>query len=1006
MFRFFTILLYNSLFYCIECFTVISTYSPPGRRNIFISPEKTARKQLLFTLLSLMINLAYDPEAMDLSAPRLIYPMLDGFLLGDALSSHDGVRCYPAIQRMTQERFILKVISVPASQVQLDALLLTGAVASKEAALSYFHKQAEEIIHQAHILHQLSHQEGFVPYLDTQIVSMEEGVGYEVYLLGGYKRSLESLIPKAQMTQLEAIRMGLDLCAALSACRRAGYLYADLKPGNIFHSTEQGFRIGDLGFASLDALEFTSLPSKYLSRYTAPEMQDDFAVLNSTLDVYALGMVLWQVFNGGKLDPPIGQTLMPPMYADYELADILLKACDPNEKDRWQDPTAFAQALVEYMQRNEIGDTPIVPVIQEQAEEVPEEFLPEVDPEQLKQEMDALEEEEELILVPEDAPSAEELDQMLAQADELIAHTPPTPPVAPEPVEIPMPEPIVLPEEEDAPVEDVPPTPDEIEPEAAAPAEETKDTAPMEEAKDTAPVEKTAQKNCEEVPKPALHIPWRLISTILVICLLAASVVGGSFYYNNRYVQHIDALILSNEDDQLTVQVVSKIDDSLLTVICSDSYGNILQQPVAAGVAIFEDLNPQTRYTVRVTISGNHKLTGETSRSFSTAARTHVLSFTAGIGQTSDSVHLTLNTTGPQVEHWVLHYEADGETRESVEFFGNSTEVTGLTIGKTYTFTLSATDGRKIDGHTQVTYLATGILYAQDLQITAFGSGILTVQWQQCETYPVESWVVHCYNSAGFDQTITTDQLQYTFTGISQDIPCTVEVTAFGMCQGISIPVEANPITVLDFQYNLLEAMDLTVSWNYSGNAPQEGWFVYYTIGGGQEQCLHTTENSVTVPAIAGTTYEFRLEISQGQLFGGTDSYTAPAAQVFQLLGLHTENTQWQLCLRPQQENWNAEDLQPEDLRNEFVLGEQIGLLLSAHEEAAPSSQQVCIRLVILDQENTLAGFSTILLSWDEVWEKDCFAMDLPDLPAESGEYTLIVLINGMLANSQNFSLS
>ena len=121
-----------------------------------------------------------------MSAPRLIYPMLDGFLLGEEMSSHDGVRCYPAIQRMTQEKFILKVISVPASQVQLDALLLTGAVASKEAALSYFHKQAEEIVHQAHILHQLSHQEGFVPYLDGQIQPMQGDVGYHVYLLGTY----------------------------------------------------------------------------------------------------------------------------------------------------------------------------------------------------------------------------------------------------------------------------------------------------------------------------------------------------------------------------------------------------------------------------------------------------------------------------------------------------------------------------------------------------------------------------------------------------------------------------------------------------------------------------------------------------------------------------------------------------------------------------------------------------------------------------------------------------
>ena len=73
-------------------------------------------------------------EAIDLSKPRLIYPLLDGFLLGDAVSEHDGVRCFPAIRQKTGEKYIVKVISVPSSRVQLDALLLTGAFSGKDGA--------------------------------------------------------------------------------------------------------------------------------------------------------------------------------------------------------------------------------------------------------------------------------------------------------------------------------------------------------------------------------------------------------------------------------------------------------------------------------------------------------------------------------------------------------------------------------------------------------------------------------------------------------------------------------------------------------------------------------------------------------------------------------------------------------------------------------------------------------------------------------------------------------
>ena len=55
-----------------------------------------------------------------MSQPRLIYPLLDGLIMGDAQSQHDGVQCYPAIRHKTGEQYIVKVISIPTSQAQLE----------------------------------------------------------------------------------------------------------------------------------------------------------------------------------------------------------------------------------------------------------------------------------------------------------------------------------------------------------------------------------------------------------------------------------------------------------------------------------------------------------------------------------------------------------------------------------------------------------------------------------------------------------------------------------------------------------------------------------------------------------------------------------------------------------------------------------------------------------------------------------------------------------------------
>ena len=126
------------------------------------------------------------------------------------------------------------------------------------------------------------------------------------------------------MTHLEAVNLGLDICAALSAARNAGWIYVDLKPSNIFISANNEFRIGDLGFMELSNLKYASLPGKYRNAYTAPELEDDLSCPNTTMDTYALGKILYQIFNNGVLedvDYPTENPLPLPVNADYEISE-------------------------------------------------------------------------------------------------------------------------------------------------------------------------------------------------------------------------------------------------------------------------------------------------------------------------------------------------------------------------------------------------------------------------------------------------------------------------------------------------------------------------------------------------------------------------------------------------------------------------------------------------------------------------------------------------------------
>ena len=314
----------------------------------------------------------------ELAETELISPLLDGFAMGNPMSSHDGVRCCPAIKENSDEKYIVKIISVPAAQTQMDAMLLAGAYKDMAGAMDYFKGVADDVEKEAEFLQKLSKLEGFLPYDGWQTVPIKRRrLGYEVYLVSPYKHSLAKYIRRNPVTHLEAINLGLDLCSALSVCRQAGCLYVDLKPTNIFLTEKKSYRIGDLGFIPLDTLRYTSLPDKYRSPYSPPELHDAMATLNETADTYAVGMILYQLYNDGSL-PFKGkapdEALPSPVNADYEIAEIIMKAIDPDPAKRWQEPKELGKALAAYMQRNSINDTPIT--IYTPIEAKPEDVVP------------------------------------------------------------------------------------------------------------------------------------------------------------------------------------------------------------------------------------------------------------------------------------------------------------------------------------------------------------------------------------------------------------------------------------------------------------------------------------------------------------------------------------------------------------------------------------------------------------------------------------------------------
>ncbi len=973
-----------------------------------------------------------------MSEPKLNLPMLHPFLLGEEISSHNGVTCYPAIRRGTDEKYIVKVIPIPTSKSKLDALLLTGAMESKDAALKYFMSLAKDVVSQTDILRDLSQQEGFVPYLSSEIAPMDADAGYYVYLLGTYKQSLERILRTDVMTHSDVANLGLDLCAALAACRRAGYVYVDLKPENIFRDPDHGFRIGDVGFIALQSLKYASLPEQYRSSYTAPEVNDVMAVLNPTVDIYALGLVLYQAYNGGILpfmDATSEEVLPPPIYADYEMAEIILKACHPDPAQRWQEPTKMAHALIDYLQTYGAPETPIIPPVVEIPEpEEPEEepFLPEADPEQLLQEIADLENaapdelaflsglvsdetapnEENTADVPDDV-MTQELSEMFAQADELIDHELPEPPVAPAPIFAPMPAPIILDEETENADDAAPLQAEEPAAEEDAPIEqevvvaETAEDVSAEPAAEETPVSTDADSNeSQSLQQHAKTLMRRILVAAAVIAVLVAGWFFGRMYYNDHYLVRVDELVLQNHLDKLTVQVVSDVEESLLTVICTDSYGNSVTGSVTDGIATFSDLNPNTRYTVKVEISGYHKLVGALSDSFTTPAQTQIHNFIADIGPEDRSVELNFTVTGPQTDKWTVRYSADGIAEKSLDFTGNNVIISDLVAGKLYTFTLTSPDGLYMAGQTQTQYLATNILFAQDLTITACGGGSLTVQWQQPADGNVAEWRVRCFNESGYNVTITTSELSYTFTDLDHATACTVEVTAVGMNQYVSTTISAEPVSIVSFDCAISQTGTLLVSWGFTGTAPANGWQLCYSVDGTQ-YVLPLSEPMANLIAVPGGNYQFTICTTDGNfVFNASHSYQAHEVTHFAGYGITTADLTILPVLLPDGDNWKPKDISTDMYRNTFAYGDKAAIWMTSALRPVSSDDFVNVDIVIYDANGQFVSVINAQESWDDLWYKSVCVLPIAELPQAAGTYTMQVFINSALVCRQDITIT
>jgi serine/threonine protein kinase/tetratricopeptide (TPR) repeat protein len=160
----------------------------------------------------------------------------------------------------------------------------------------------------------------------------------------------------------EVLAIGRDVCAGLAAAHAAGVLHRDLKPENVVLASDGRAVITDFGIArALEQAELARTAAGMVGTpaYMAPEQVEGAADLDARADLYALGVMLFELLSGkpawpgdsivaiaaGRLlkPPPDLRTHVPDLAEDVAL--VVLKLMARTREDRYATADEAGEAL-------------------------------------------------------------------------------------------------------------------------------------------------------------------------------------------------------------------------------------------------------------------------------------------------------------------------------------------------------------------------------------------------------------------------------------------------------------------------------------------------------------------------------------------------------------------------------------------------------------------------------------------------------------------------------------
>jgi predicted Ser/Thr protein kinase len=162
--------------------------------------------------------------------------------------------------------------------------------------------------------------------------------------------NMRDILAQKKLSPEDALKVVPQLCEALEYAHSQGIIHRDIKPENILVDKNGRAKIADFGLAKILKGETSMIPLTQTNvvmgtiDYMAPEQRDNLKRVDHRVDIYSLGVVLYEMLTGQL---PVGRFAPPSknLKIDVRIDEVVLKALEQNPDQRYQRASHMGSAV-------------------------------------------------------------------------------------------------------------------------------------------------------------------------------------------------------------------------------------------------------------------------------------------------------------------------------------------------------------------------------------------------------------------------------------------------------------------------------------------------------------------------------------------------------------------------------------------------------------------------------------------------------------------------------------